>query len=70
MTLADIDGLIDVAIDAGVLFVTGGDWHVVAAAPGVIIRDNGGLNYRGLDVWITGDTRVADRDEAARLLVL
>lgn len=67
MTLSEIDGLIDVAIDAGALFVTATDWQVVAAAPGVIILDNGGLNYRGLDVWITGDTRLADRDEAARL---
>lgn len=67
MTLAEIDGLIDVAIDAGALFVTGADWHAVAAAPGVVVRENGGLNYRGLDVWITGDTRVADRNEAARL---
>lgn len=67
MTLSEIDGLIDVAIDAGALFVTATDWQVVAAAPGVIILDNGGLNYRGLDVWITRDTRVADRNEAARL---
>ncbi|KIC55129.1 hypothetical protein RM53_15615 [Brevundimonas nasdae] len=67
MTLSEIDGLIDVAIDAGALFVTATDWQIVAAAPGVIILDNGGLNYRGLDVWITRDTRVADRNEAARL---
>lgn len=67
MTLSEIDGLIDVAIDAGALFVTATDWQVVAAAPGVIILDNGGLNYRGLDVWITRETRVADRNEAARL---
>ncbi|WP_336975965.1 hypothetical protein [Brevundimonas nasdae] len=67
MTLSEIDGLIDVAIDAGALFVTAADWQIVAAAPGVIILDNGGLNYRGLDVWITRDTRVADRNEAARL---
>lgn len=67
MTLSEIDGLIDVAIDAGALFVTVTDWQIVAAAPGVIILDNGGLNYRGLDVWITRDTRVADCDEAARL---
>ena len=67
MTLSEIDGLIDVAIDAGALFVTATDWQIVSAAPGVIILDNGGLNYRGLDVWITRDTRVADRNEAARL---
>ncbi|MEE2850048.1 MAG: hypothetical protein VX561_09285 [Pseudomonadota bacterium] len=67
MTLSEIDGLIDVVIDAGALFVTATDWQIVAAAPGVIILDNGGLNYRGLDVWITRDTRVADRNEAARL---
>ena len=67
MTLAEIDGLIDVAIDAGALFVVGKDWHILAAASAVVIRENGGLNYRGLDVWLSDETRVVDRDEAALL---
>jgi hypothetical protein len=67
VTLDEVDALIDVAIDAGALYVTAADWRAIATTPGVVIRGDGGLIYRGLPVWIGDEARVADRDEAARL---
>lgn len=67
MTLEEIDALIDVAIDAGALVVTGPDWTMLSETPGVTVNDLGGLTYRGLNVWMSDETRIADRTEASAL---
>lgn len=67
MTLEEIDALIDVGIDAGALVVTGPDWTMLSDTPGVTVNDLGGLAYRGLNVWLSDETRIADRNKAARL---
>lgn len=64
-TLDQIDAVIDGAADPGALIVTHWEWFVVRdAGRDLKTRNTGGLIYRGLNVWISGETRIADRAEA------
>lgn len=68
VTLQEVDACIDAAEDRGALFVGHWDWFVVREARRDLkIRNNGGLNYRDLDVWIADRLRVIGRKEAAEL---
>lgn len=68
LTLDEIDALIDGAKSARVLIVGHWAWfNVQAAGRDLKTRNNGGLNYRGLDVWISDRTRLATKAEAAWL---
>lgn len=64
LTLDEIDALIDAAAGPRVLIVAHWTWFGVGAAERDLkIRNNGGLNYRGLNVWIGDRTRIATPDE-------
>ena len=68
VTLEEVDACIDAADDRGALLVGHWDWFVVRAAQRDLkIRNNGGLNYRDLPVWISDRLRVIGRKEAAEL---
>ena len=68
VTLEEVDACIDAAEDRGALFVGHWDWFVVREAQRDLkIRNNGGLNYRNLNVWIADRLRVISRKEAAEL---
>lgn len=65
LTLEEIDALIDEAQAPKILIVAHWTWFAVQAAGRHLkIRNNGGLNYRGLDVWISDRTRIGSRAEA------
>ena len=65
LTLAEIDALIDEASSPKILIVAHWTWfEVQAAARDLKTRNNGGLNYRGLDVWISDRTRIGTTAEA------
>lgn len=64
LTLDQIDALIDGAANPRVLIVAHRTWfEVEAAGRDLKIRNNGGLNYRGLNVWISDRTWIAAPDE-------
>ncbi len=68
VTLEEVDACIDAAEDRGALLVGHWDWFVVREAQRDLkIRNNGGLNYRDLNVWIADRLRVISRKEAAEL---
>ncbi|MFA4899054.1 MAG: hypothetical protein WC563_05970 [Brevundimonas sp.] len=65
LTLDEIDALIDAAPESRILIVAHWTWFMVQAAGRHLkTRNNGGLNYRGLDVWISDRTRIGSRTEA------
>ena len=65
LTLEEIDALIDAAQAPKILIVAHWTWfEVQAASRDLKTRNNGGLNYRGLDVWISDRTRIGTRAEA------
>ncbi len=65
LTLDEIDALIEAATAPKVLIVAHWTWFMVQEAGRHLkIRNNGGLNYRGLDVWISDQTRIGTADEA------
>ena len=65
LTLEEIDALIDASPSARILIVAHWTWFMVqAAGRDLKTRNNGGLNYRGLDVWISGRTRLGTQNEA------
>lgn len=60
LTLEEIDALIDASPPSKVLIVAHWTWFMVqAAGQHLKTRNNGGLNYRGLDVLISDRTRLA-----------
>ena len=65
LTLEEIDALIDAAQAPKILIVAHWTWFEVhAAARDLKTCNNGGLNYRGLDVWISDRTRIGTTAEA------
>ena len=65
LTLEEIDALIDEATAPKILIVAHWTWFMIQEAGRHLkIRNNGGLNYRGLDVWISSRTRIGAADEA------
>lgn len=65
LTLEEIDALIDAASSAKILIVAHWTWFLIEAAGRHLkIRNNGGLNYRGLDVWVSDRTRIGTSTEA------
>lgn len=65
LTLKEIDALIDASPTSRILIVAHWTWFMVqAAGRDLKTRNNGGLNYRGLDVWISGRTRLGTQNEA------
>lgn len=65
LTLEEIDALIDEAQAPKILIVAHWTWFAVqAAGRDLKTRNNGGLNYRGLDVWISDRTRIGRGAEA------
>ncbi|WP_242076245.1 hypothetical protein [Brevundimonas diminuta] len=65
LTLEEIDALIDEATAPKILIVAHWTWFMVQEAGRHLkTRNNGGLNYRGLDVWISGRTRIGTEAEA------
>lgn len=65
LTLEEIDALIDAAPAPKILIVAHWTWFLIQdAGRHLKIRNNGGLNYRGLDVWISGRTRLGTQNEA------
>lgn len=65
LTLEEIDALIDEAQTPKILIVAHWTWfEVQAAGRDLKTRNNGGLNYRGLDVWISDRTRIGTASEA------
>ena len=65
LTLEEIDALIDEAPAPKILIVAHWTWfEVQAAGRDLKTRNNGGLNYRGLDVWISDRTRIGSWAEA------
>jgi len=65
LTLEEIDALIDASPESRILIVAHWTWFMVqAAGQHLKTRNNGGLNYRGLDVWISDRTRVGRAIEA------
>lgn len=68
LTLEEIDALIDASPTARILIVAHWTWFMVqSAGRDLKIRNNGGLNYRGLDVWISSRTRLGTSAEAEYL---
>lgn len=64
LTLDEVDALIDGAPSPKVLIVAYWTWFVIqAAGRDLKTRNNGGLNYRGLDVWISDRTRLGTAAE-------
>ena len=64
LTLEEIDALIDAAQAPKILIVAHWTWYEVqAAGRDLKTRNNGGLNYRGLDVWISDQTRIGTTAE-------
>lgn len=65
LTLDEIDAMIEAATEPKILIVAHWTWFMVqAAGRDLKIRNNGGLNYRGLDVWISSRTRIGTESEA------
>ena len=65
LTLEEIDVLIDGASAPKILIVAHWTWFLIQEAGRHLkIRNNGGLNYRGLDVWISDRTRIGTAAEA------
>lgn len=65
LTLDEIDALIDASPSSRILIVAHWTWFMVqAAGRDLKTRNNGGLNYRGLDVWISDRTRLGTDVEA------
>lgn len=65
LTLEEIDALIDAASAPKTLIVAHWTWFLIQEADRHLkVRNNGGLNYRGLDVWISHRTRIGTNDEA------
>ena len=68
LTLDEIDALIDASPSSRILIVAHWTWFSIhEAGRHLKIRNNGGLNYRGLDVWISIRTRIGTTDEAELL---
>ncbi|WP_295170134.1 hypothetical protein [uncultured Brevundimonas sp.] len=68
LTIGQIDAMIDAAVDARVLIVAHWTWFAVqSVGRDLKTRNNGGLNYRGLDVWISDRTRIGTAAEDALL---
>nr|WP_314525522.1 hypothetical protein [uncultured Brevundimonas sp.] len=64
LTLDEIDALIDEAQAPKILIVAHWTWfEVQASGRDLKTRNNGGLNYRGLDVWISDRTRIGTMAE-------
>ena len=71
LTLEEIDALIDQAQAPKILIVAHWTWfEVQAAGRDLKTRNNGGLNYRGLDVWISDRTRLGTMVEEEFLACL
>ena len=65
LTLDEIDALIDASPESRILIVAHWTWFVIQEAGRHLkTRNNGGLNYRGLDVWLSSRTRVGTETEA------
>ena len=65
LTLDEIDALIDASPSSRILIVAHWTWFMVQSADRDLkTRNNGGLNYRGLDVWISDRTRIGSVEEA------
>ncbi len=65
LTLDEIDALIEEATEPKFLIVAHWTWFLnQEAGRHLKIRNNGGLNYRGLDVWISSRTRIGTEAEA------
>nr|WP_316630078.1 hypothetical protein [uncultured Brevundimonas sp.] len=65
LTLEEIDALIDAAPEPRILIVAHWTLFMVQEAGRHLkTRNNGGLNYRGLDVWISSRTRIGTEAEA------
>lgn len=65
LTLEEIDALVDAAPESRILIVAHWTWFMVQEAGRHLkTRNNGGLNYRGLDVWISSGTRTGTEAEA------
>lgn len=65
LTLEQIDIMIDEAQGPNILIFAHWTWFAVQAADRHLkTRNNGGLNYRGLDVWISDRTRIGTSAEA------
>lgn len=60
LTIEEIDAIIDSSQSSRALFIQHWEWFVIRdAGRHLSIRNNGGLRYRGLDVWISGENRLA-----------
>ena len=71
LTLDEIDALIDEAQAPKILIVAHWTWfEVQSAGRDLKTRNNGGLNYRGLDVWISDRTRLGTMVEEEFLACL
>lgn len=65
LTLEEIDALIDASPSSRILIVGYWTWFMVqSAGRDLKTRNNGGLNYRGLDVWISNRTRLGTDADA------
>lgn len=65
LTLEEIDVLIEEATAPKILIVGHWTWFLIQEAGRHLkIRNNGGLSYRGLDVWISSRTRIGTDAEA------
>ncbi|WP_295205879.1 hypothetical protein [uncultured Brevundimonas sp.] len=65
LTLDEIDALIDASPSSKILIVAHWTWFLIQdSGRHLKIRNNGGLNYRGLDVWISSRTRMGTETEA------
>lgn len=65
LTLDEIDAMIEAATEPKILIVAHWTWFMVQEAGRHLkIRNNGGLNYRGLDVWISDRTRIGTTAES------
>lgn len=65
LTLEEIDALIDASPSSRILIVAHWTWFAIQEAGRHLkIRNNGGLNYRGLDVWISDRTRIGTSTES------
>ena len=68
LTLDEIDALIDASPSSRILIVAHWTWFMVqSSGRDLKTRNNGGLNYRGLDVWISDRTRLGTLVEAEYL---
>lgn len=68
LTLEDIDAIIDSSPASQALFVQHWEWFVIREAKrDLSIRNNGGLRYRGHDIWIGRATRMATLAESTWL---